>query len=89
MLLEDLLSLPIGTRVFGEIAVPTTVSGVVASRGDGPHFILGTMGILRFLSAMCRNTTNTSRLIQSCDQLAAWVLNAKHNSMTGRGGACP
>jgi hypothetical protein len=39
MLLEDLLSLPIGTRVFGEIAVPTTVSGVVASRGDGPHFI--------------------------------------------------
>jgi hypothetical protein len=39
MLLEDLLSLPIGTRVFGEIELPSTVPGVVASRGDGSHFI--------------------------------------------------
>jgi hypothetical protein len=39
MLLEDLLSLPVGTRVFGEIELPGTVPGVVASRGDGSHFI--------------------------------------------------
>ena len=39
MLLEDLLSLPVGTRVFGEIEVPTTVLGVVASFGDGSHLI--------------------------------------------------
>lgn len=39
MLLEDLLSLPVGTRVFGEIELPTTVPGFVASRDDGSHFI--------------------------------------------------
>lgn len=39
MLLEDLLSLPVGTRVFGEIELPSTVPGVVASHGDGTHFI--------------------------------------------------
>jgi hypothetical protein len=39
MLLEDLLFLPVGTRVFGEIGVPTTVPGVVASLGDGSHLI--------------------------------------------------
>ena len=38
MLLEDLLSLPLGTRVYGEIEVPATLPGVVASRRDGPHF---------------------------------------------------
>ena len=39
MLLEDLLSLPIGTRVYGEIEFPAAVPGVVASRQDGSHFI--------------------------------------------------
>jgi hypothetical protein len=39
MLLEDLLSLPIGTRVFGDIELPTTIPGCVASRDDGSHFI--------------------------------------------------
>jgi hypothetical protein len=39
MLLEDLLSLPVGTRVFGEIEVITTVPGVVSSLGDGSRFI--------------------------------------------------
>ena len=39
MLIEDLLSLPVGTRVFGEIEIPATVPGVVASLGDGSHFI--------------------------------------------------
>ena len=31
MLLEDLLALPVGTRVLGEIEVPTMVPGVIAS----------------------------------------------------------
>ena len=39
MLLKDLLSLPVGTRVFGEIQLPRTVPGVVASFRDGSHFI--------------------------------------------------
>ena|SRR5271165_309166 len=39
MLLEDLLALSVGTRVFGEIEVPTRVPGVIASFGDGSHFI--------------------------------------------------
>jgi hypothetical protein len=39
MLLEDLLSLPVGTRVFGEIEPPRTLPGVVASFGDGSHLI--------------------------------------------------
>jgi hypothetical protein len=39
MLLEDLLSLPVGTRVFGEIDLPTTLPGVVASLANGSHCI--------------------------------------------------
>jgi hypothetical protein len=39
MLLDDLLSLLVGTRVYGEIDVPATLPGMVASRGDGSHFI--------------------------------------------------
>jgi hypothetical protein len=39
MLLEELLSLPVGTRVFGEVELPTTLPGVVASLQDGSHFI--------------------------------------------------
>jgi hypothetical protein len=39
MLLEDLLSLPIGTRVFGEIELPANVPGTVVSLKDGSHFI--------------------------------------------------
>jgi hypothetical protein len=39
MLLEDLLSLPVGTPVFGEVELPTTVPGVIASLKDGSHFI--------------------------------------------------
>ena len=39
MLLEDLLSLPVGTQLFGEIQVPRTVPGVVASLENGSHFI--------------------------------------------------
>jgi hypothetical protein len=39
MLLEHLLSLPVGTRVSGEMERRTTIPGVVASLGDGKHFI--------------------------------------------------
>ncbi len=39
MLLEDLLSLPVGTRVFGELELPTTGTGVVATLQNGSHFI--------------------------------------------------
>jgi len=39
MLLEDLLALPVGTRVFGEIEVSTMVPGVVASNNDGTRLI--------------------------------------------------
>ena len=39
MLLEDLLALPVGTRVFGEIAVPTMVPGVIASSEGGARWI--------------------------------------------------
>jgi hypothetical protein len=39
MLLEELLSLPVGTRVLGEIERPVTIAGVVASLGDGTHLI--------------------------------------------------
>ena len=39
MLLEDLLSLPVGTRVLGEIEPSATVPGGVASRQNGSHFI--------------------------------------------------
>ena len=39
MLLEDLLALPVGTRVFGEIEFSTIVPGVVASIGGGARLI--------------------------------------------------
>ena len=39
MLVEDLLSLPIGTHVFGDIELPSTVRGTVTSSKDGSHFI--------------------------------------------------
>lgn len=39
MLLEDLLALPVGTRVFGEIELSTTLPGLIASIGDGSRLI--------------------------------------------------
>ena len=39
VLLEDLLSLPVGTRVYGEIELPAALPGVVALRQNGSHFI--------------------------------------------------
>ena len=39
MLLEELLSLPFGTRVYGRIELPKAVPGTIATRPDGSHFI--------------------------------------------------
>ena len=39
MLLEDLLALPVGTMVIGEVQKLSTLPGVVASHPDGSHFI--------------------------------------------------
>ncbi len=39
MLLEELLSLPVGTRVYGEIECRNSIPGVVASLRDGTRFI--------------------------------------------------
>lgn len=39
MLLEDLLALPVGTRVLGQIERTTTIPGSVALLGDGSHYI--------------------------------------------------
>jgi hypothetical protein len=39
MLLEYLLGLPIGTRVFGDIGVAMNVAGVINSLEDGSHVI--------------------------------------------------
>lgn len=39
MLVEDLLSLPIGARVVGEVQASVKMPGVVASQNDGAHFI--------------------------------------------------
>ena len=39
MLLEDLLGLPTGTHVFGDIGVAMNVAGVIESLEDGSHFI--------------------------------------------------
>jgi hypothetical protein len=39
MLLEDLLGLPTGKRVFGDIGVAVNVVGVIDSLEDGSHFV--------------------------------------------------
>jgi hypothetical protein len=39
MLLEELLALPVGTRVIGETELLTQLPGAVASHDDGSHFI--------------------------------------------------
>ncbi len=38
MLLEYLLGLPIGARVFGDFGVAMNVAGVIESLEDGSHF---------------------------------------------------
>jgi len=39
MLLEELLALPVGTRVIGDIETVATLPGIVESRGDGSRLI--------------------------------------------------
>lgn len=44
MLLRDLLALPVGTHVFGQIHAVTNVPGIVESFKDGSRFIHWTDG---------------------------------------------
>lgn len=39
MLVEDLLALPVGTRVLGRIEAPAKLCGVIGRFGDGSRFI--------------------------------------------------
>ena len=48
MLTEELLALPVGTRVVGELPITRAVSGVVESMKDGPHFIRWADGYVTF-----------------------------------------
>ncbi len=48
MLIEELLALPVGTPVMGELQITRTVPGVVESMKDGPRFIRWTDGYVTF-----------------------------------------
>ncbi len=48
MLIEELLDLPVGTLVVGELPITKTVPGVVESMKNGPHFIRWADGFVTF-----------------------------------------
>ncbi len=48
MLIEELLALPIGTPVMGELPIAKTVPGVVESMKNGLHFIRWADGYVTF-----------------------------------------
>jgi hypothetical protein len=48
MLVEELLELPVGTQVVGELQITKTVPGVVESMKHGPHFIRWADGFVTF-----------------------------------------
>jgi hypothetical protein len=48
MLTEELLELPVGSLVVGELPSKRTVPGVVKSMHDGPHFIRWADGYVTF-----------------------------------------
>ncbi len=48
MLVEELLELPVGTQVVGEVQITKTVPGVVESMKHGPHFIRWADGYVTF-----------------------------------------
>jgi hypothetical protein len=48
MLVEELLELPVGSQVVGELQITRTVPGVVESMKDGPHFIRWADGYVTF-----------------------------------------
>jgi hypothetical protein len=48
MLVEDLLALPIGTDVFGDVGISTKIPGVVASMENGRHYICWDDGFASF-----------------------------------------
>ena len=48
MLIEELLDLPVGTLVVGELPIAKSVPGVVESMQAGPHFIRWADGYVTF-----------------------------------------
>lgn len=48
MLVEELLALPVGTQVAGELQNTKIVPGVVETMKDGPHFIRWADGYVTF-----------------------------------------
>jgi hypothetical protein len=48
MHVEELLKLPVGSRVVGELQITRTVPGVVELMKDGPHFIRWADGHVTF-----------------------------------------
>jgi hypothetical protein len=48
MLVEELLALPVGTEVIGELPMSKTVPGVVDTMKDGPNFIRWADGYVTF-----------------------------------------
>jgi hypothetical protein len=89
MLLEDLLSLPIGTRVFGEIELPTTVPGVVASLENGSHFIRWEDG---YATIPLGRVREYDEYIAAHTELQPFRLSApstSQKSVSGAQGICP
>ena len=48
MLIEEMLALPAGTPVVGQLQITRAVPGVVESMKDGPHFIRWADGYVTF-----------------------------------------
>lgn len=48
MLVEELLELPVGSQVVGELQITKTVPGVVEAMRHGPHFIRWADGYVTF-----------------------------------------
>ena len=74
MLLEYLLGLPTGTRVFGDIGVAMNVAGVIESLEDGSHFIRWEDGYVTVPLGRVRDAdehiATHTRLAPACSYLA-------------------
>jgi len=74
MLLEDLLGLPTGTHVFGDIRVAMNVTGVIESLEDGSHFIRWEDGYVTVPLGRVRDAdeyiATRTRLAPACSCLA-------------------
>jgi len=85
MLLEDLLALPVGTRVFGEIELSTTLPGLIASIGDGSRLIRWDDGYSTVLLGKVREYDEYIAAHTELRSARYCVSSAKQNSvMTGR-----